>query len=206
VIGAYVAGTTPLHRMPFGAKLAVLVVASVALARVQDWRLLGAALAAVILVYAACGRGLLARLRDLRPLWPMLLAIAVLQLVFESAGVAAAAVLRLLALVTLANLVTYTTTTSQMLETLEPVFGPLRHLGINPRVPALAVAMVLRLVPLLLDLWAEKEEAWRARTGRRLSVRLVPAFLADALALADHLADALDARGFSTTRPRRPPP
>ncbi|MFO1150582.1 MAG: CbiQ family ECF transporter T component [Alsobacter sp.] len=206
MISAYVAGRSWLHRIPFLAKLIVLAGASVALARTQDWRLLSVALAAVLLLYASAGRAMVRRLVDLRPLWPMLLVIAGLQFGFESAGAAAASVLRLLALVALASLVTYTTTLAEMMETLEPAFRPLRWFGLQPRVPALAIALVLRLAPLLLALWADKSEAWRARTNRRLSFRIVPAFLANAMAMADHLAEALDARGFSTTIPRRPRP
>jgi biotin transport system permease protein len=206
VISAYVAGRSWLHRTPFAAKLLVLAVASIALARVQDWRLLAFALAATVLLYASGGRAMLRRLADLRPLWPMLLVIGLLQFAFESGESAAVSVMRLLALVALASLVTYTTTLAEMMETLEPAFRPLRWLGLQPRVPALAIALVLRLVPLLLALWADKAEAWRARTPRRLSFRMLPAFLANALAMADHLAEALDARGFSTTIPRRPRP
>ena len=203
MIGAYVPGRTPLHRLPFAAKLAGLVVVSIALNKLGDWRALALVVAATVALYAALGPPMLRRLADLRPLWPMLLAIAVLQLVFDSPALAAASVLRILALVALSALVTYTTTTTEMLETLEPLFAPLRWVGLNPRVPALAIALVLRLVPMLLDLWAEKEEAWRARSGRRPSVRLVPSFLAAALAMADHLAEALDARGFITARQDR---
>ena len=203
MIGAYVAGRTPLHRLPFGAKLVALLVISIALNRLGDWRVLAFVVAGAVALYAALGPAMLRRLTDLRPLWPMLLAIAELQAVFDGPALAAASVLRIVALVSLSALVTYTTTTTEMLETLEPLFAPLRWVGLNPRVPALAIALVLRLVPMLLDLWTEKEEAWRARTGRRASWRLVPSFLASALAMADHLAEALDARGFVTTRQDR---
>jgi biotin transport system permease protein len=44
--------------------------------------------------------------------------------------------------------------------------------------------------------WRAREEAWKARTQRRVPLRLVAAFVADILQLADRVADALDARGF----------
>jgi biotin transport system permease protein len=202
MIGVYVPGATALHRMGFLWKLAALGGVAVALARTADWRALALACVATLALYAALGRPFLRRLADLRPLWPMLVTIAALQAYFESPAAAAAAVARMLALVALANLVTYTTTTSAMVEALETAFRPLRFFGVNPRAPALAVALTLRFVPTLLGLWEEKTEAWRARTGRRASARLIPSFLAEALRLADDLALALDARGFSLAAPK----
>ena len=67
---------------------------------------------------------------------------------------------------------------------------------------ALAVALVMRFVPVLLTRWRAREEAWKARTRRRVPLTLVAAFLADILQLADHVAEALDARGFDTAAAR----
>lgn len=197
MIGVYVPGASVLHRMGFLWKLAALGGVALGLARIDDWRALALACIATLALHAALGRPFLRRLADLRPLWPMFLTIAALQTFFDSPAAAAAALARMLALVALANLVTYTTTTSTMVEALEAAFRPLRLVGVNPRAPALAVALTLRLVPTLLGLWEEKAEAWRARTGRRASARLIPSFLVEALRLADDLALALDARGFS---------
>lgn len=202
MIGVFVPGATLLHRLPFGWKLAGLAALALALGRVDDWRVMALACLAALAFTAALGPAMRARLADLRPLWPMLAMIGALQWIFDGPAAAALATLRLVALVALANLVAYTTPTSEMLETLETLFEPLRWIGISPRAPALAVALTLRLVPMLLALWEEKAEAWRARTGRRASARLIPTFLAEALALADALALALDARGYAIAEPR----
>jgi biotin transport system permease protein len=55
-------------------------------------------------------------------------------------------------------------------------------------------------VPVLLANWQARAEAWRARTGRRVSIRLVAPFVAETLRLADQVGEALDARGFDATR------
>jgi biotin transport system permease protein len=96
----------------------------------------------------------------------------------------------------LADLVSMTTTMSELMEVLAPALRVLRPLGVNPRKMALAVALVLRFVPVLLTRWRAREEAWRARSRRRVPPRLVAAFVADILQLADRVAEALDARGF----------
>lgn len=196
MIGSYVPGRSLLHRAPVAAKLVGLLVASLAVGRLDDWRALAGLCGVVLVIYAALGRAMWDRLADLRPLWPMLLVVAILQAAVAGFGVAAASVLRILVMVALASLVTYTTTTGAMLETLSHVFRPLRRFGINPAAPALAIALVIRLVPMLLEAWGERQEAWRARTGRRATFRLVAPFLAESLAMADHMAEALEARGF----------
>lgn len=196
MIGAFVPGSSWLHATPFAAKLLALVLFSIALNTVRDPAALALAAMVVLGLYASAGSRMLRRLGDLRALWPMLLVVALLQGWFDGWPVAAATLLRIVALVGFASLVTFTTKTGEMLDTLAPLFAPLRLLGVNPRLPALAIGLVIRLVPMLLELWTARQEAWQARTGRRASIRLIPSFLAEALALADQLAEALDARGF----------
>ena len=199
MIGAFVPGSSWLHSIPFAAKLLALVALSIVLNTVQDPAALALAGMVVLGLYISAGPRMLRRLADLGALWPMLLVVGLLQGWFDGWPVAAATLLRIVALVGFASLVTFTTKTGEMLDTLAPLFGPLRRLGVNPRLPALAIGLVIRLVPMLLELWTTRQEAWQARTGRRASIRLIPSFLAEALALADQLAEALDARGFQTS-------
>ena len=67
--------------------------------------------------------------------------------------------MRLLAMLLLADLVSMTTTMSALMEVLAPALRVLRPLGVNPRKMALAVALVLRFVPVLLTRWRAREEA-----------------------------------------------
>ncbi|MPR08980.1 energy-coupling factor transporter transmembrane component T family protein [Microvirga tunisiensis] len=205
MIAGYLAGPTWLHRVPAGLKLAAVTVLSFLVLPVTDWRVLGAGLVLVLLIYASLGREALQRLALLRPLIPFLLVIALLQGWLETWPAAAASTTRILLMVLVASLVTFTTTMQSMIDALAPVLAPLRRLGFNPRVPALGIALVLRFVPVLLSAWQQREEAWRARTGRRASIRLIPSFIAEALRMADQVAEALDARGFNT-RPSAPHP
>jgi biotin transport system permease protein len=206
MISGYVARRTWLHRVPAVLKLAGVAVASVALLPVDDWRVLAAGLAGVALVYASLGRDVFSRLAMLRPILPILIALALLQGLFQSWPLAAASSLRILLMILIASLATLTTTMQAMMAVVAPLMAPLRLVGINPRAPALAVTLVLRFVPVLLEAWQQREEAWRARTGRRASIKLIPAFIADAMRMADQVAEALDARGFSVSLSRRSSP
>jgi biotin transport system permease protein len=201
VITAYLARRTWLHGVPAGIKLAALAGLSLALAPVDDWRVLALALALVLALYASLGGEAVRRLSALRPLLPLLILIGMIQGATESWAGAAATAARLVLMVLLAELVTMTTTMQGLMDALAPLMRPLRLVGLRPKMLTLAVALVVRFVPVLLARWRCREEAWRARTGRRASLRLVPAFVAETLRLADQVAEALDARGFDGANP-----
>jgi biotin transport system permease protein len=204
MITGYTSGHTWLHRTPAGVKLAILAALSTATMSTHDWRLLSIVLSFTLMIYVSLGREVFRSLILLRPVIPLLLAISFIQGWTVAWNDAAASVMRLLVMITAASLITLTTTMQAMMAALAPMLAPLNHLGVNPRAPALAVALVLRLAPVLLSTWQQREEAWRARTGRRISIRLIPAFLAEALTMADYITEALDARGFDPRVPKRP--
>jgi biotin transport system permease protein len=93
-----------------------------------------------------------------------------------------------------------TTTMQDMMQALMPVLHLLKPFGVNPKKVALAVSLAIRFVPVLSGNWEARAEAWRARTGRKPSWRLVGPFLAETLRMADQVAEALDARGFARRR------
>ena len=197
---------TWLHRVPAGVKLASLALLSVLLLPVGDWRILVGVSAMIAMVYAGFGRAGMARLSLLRPLLPLLVVVGGVQAASGGWNAGAIVTMRLLAMLLLADLVSMTTTMSALMEALAPVFRLLRPLGVNPRKLALAVALVLRFVPVLMTRWRAREEAWKARTHRRIPLRLLAAFVADILQLADRVAEALDARGFDRSAADRHPP
>lgn len=187
---------TPLHRLSAAPKLAALCLVTLLLFRLDDPRPLAAALAAVAAFHLTQGRTFAAHaLRLLRPLWPFLLVIILWHLWLRDPATGTAILLRLVTAVAAANLVTMTTRLSDMIATLETLGRPLRHLGLNPRTFSLSVALVIRFFPVLSTRMAQITESFRARSTRRPGHRiLVPATLA-ALDDADHVAEALRARG-----------
>lgn len=203
MIGGYLAGRSLLHRLPAGVKLIALAVLSILLVPVGDPFILAAALAVVVLFYASFGRPGVARLIQWRPLLPVLALIGALQLWVSSFEVAAASVLRILLMVLLADLVTLSTRLQDMMDALMVVLQPFARLGLDARRLSLAVALVLRFVPVLVAGWHGRAEAWRARSGRRPGLALVGAFFGGALNSADQVAEALEARGFAMSEPPR---
>ena len=185
---------TWLHRVPAGAKLAVLAAVTAGLFLLDGPVRPSLALVAVGALYLSCGL-LRYGLRSLVPLWPFLLVLAVWHGWTGTLAEGGTVALRLVTAVAAANLVTMTTRLTDMVTVLERLAGPLRHLGLPPRTLALALALVIRFIPVLSDRIGTLRHAWAARSARRAGwAILVPATLA-ALDDADRVAEALRARG-----------
>lgn len=183
------------HRIPAGAKLLALSIATLALFLLEPFMLAMATLAVAVL-YLSAGLTFAAQgLRHLRMLWPFLLLIAVWHGVTGQAQAGAATALRLLAALALANFVTMTTRLTDMIAIMTWLLAPLRRLGLSTRAVELAIAMVLRFTPMLVENGQRLAMSWRARSRRRPGWRIVMPMAALALDDADHVAEALRARG-----------
>lgn len=187
---------TRFHRLRAGPKLAGLALATALLLPIGDPWLLALASACVAALYLSEGpRFGLYGLRMLRPLWPFLLVLALWHLATSEPARGLAIGMRMIAAVALANLVTMTTRMDDMIAVIERLARPLARLGLSPRVLAVAVALVVRFVPVMLARFNQLIDAWRMRSTRRPNWRLVLPAVLLALDDADHVADALRARG-----------
>jgi biotin transport system permease protein len=187
---------TPLHRLPAGAKLAALCLVTLLLFRVSGLVPLAFCAMAVAALHGLGGIALLRRgAAAIRPLWPFAAVLVIWHGVTGDLAGGAVILLRLATAVAAANLVTMTTRLDAMIAVIERLAAPLAILGLPPRRLALAIALVIRFIPVLSGRLAQIRDAWRARSpggpGWRI---LVPATLA-ALDDADRVAEALRARG-----------
>lgn len=184
------------HRVPAGAKLLALSALTAGLFAIDRPAAMAAALLAALGLYLTGGPLFLRQgLRHLRPLWPFLLLIALWHGFTGQAQAGAIIALRLLAALALANFVTMTTRLTDMIGVLTWLLAPLRRIGLPTRTIELAIAMVLRFTPMLVENGTRLAMSWRARSARRPNWRLVMPMAALALDDADHVADALRARG-----------
>jgi biotin transport system permease protein len=151
---------------------------------------------AVLALYLTGGAGFArAGLRLLKPLWPFVVIVGAWHLWTRDVTGGVVVILRMLAAVGLANFVTMTTRLSDMIAVFQWLARPFAVFGLSPRRLALAVALVIRFIPVMLDRLAQIGQSWQARSARRPRWRvLVPATLA-ALDDADRVAEALRARG-----------
>ncbi|MGI9155799.1 MAG: energy-coupling factor transporter transmembrane component T family protein [Marmoricola sp.] len=195
-LGLYRPGSSVLHRLPAGAKLALLVLAGAGSVFVRHPWQVGAALAGVVCLYLLAGLSPRVLWAQLRPLWWMVLLLGGFHVLVNGWARAAVVVGVLLGLVLLAALVTLTTRTTAMVEAVVRVLAPLRVVGVDPERIGLLLSLGIRSVPVVAGLAAQVREAQLAR-GRGTSPRAfaVP-LVVRSLRHADALGEALAARGL----------
>lgn len=187
---------TRAHRWPAGVKLGGLCLASTGLFLLPGIGWNAAALALVLGLYAAPGPVFLrAGLRALRVVLPFVVIVLVWHAVTGELRQGIAITLRMVALVALANLVTMTTPLDDMVALLRRLTAPLRRLGLRTAPLELAIPLVIRFTPVLVARAETLAEAWRARSRRRPGWQLVLPLTLQALDDADHVGEALRARG-----------
>ncbi|MGK8507738.1 energy-coupling factor transporter transmembrane component T family protein [Nocardia asiatica] len=196
MIGLYRPGNSPLHRLPAGAKLALLLVSIVAATVfVRTTAQVLVAAAAVAGLFAVAGIPWRVALAQLRPLVWMVLLIAAFQMLITSPERAAVVCGVLVLSVALAALFTLTTRVTNMLDAVTRWLGPLRRAGVDPERIGLLLALAIRCVPLLAGIVHDVAEARRARGLQWSTTALVTPVLVRALRTADAMGDALAARG-----------
>ena len=190
---------TKAHHWSAGLKLAALCLSTLVLFSIDSLVIKSAFLAFVITLYALPGPifmryGLL----KLRILWPFILIVFLWHLWIQELLQGVAIIIRMICAVALANLVTMTTKLSDMIDVVHFLTQPLRRFGLNPRVLELSIALVIRMTPVLLNKGENLGMAWKARSTRRSSWKIILPFTLIALDDADQVAEALRARGGLT--------
>ena len=183
------------HRLPAGVKLATLCLWTVLVFHLTGLMLWLAALFVVALV-ASGGKDFgLTWARMLRPLWPFAVVVLLWHLLTRQPVAATTIILRMGATIGLANAVTMTTQLAQIIAVITRATKPLQRFGLQPKTLSLSVALMIRFLPVLLQRHTQIAEAYRMRSARSPGWRiLIPTLLA-ALDDADHVAEALRARG-----------
>ena len=186
------------HRLPAAAKLIALAAVTIGLFALRGPLALPLAAGAVAVLIATGGPGF-ARdsARMLRPLWPFAVIIGLWHLITRDPSGGAVVLLRMGTAVAAANFVTMTSRLSDMLAAMERALAPLSILGLRPKPLAIAFALVIRFIPVMIARFDALATAFRARSARRPGWRIVMPLTLAALDDAEHVAEALRARGGS---------
>src|SRR5699024_7703759 len=136
MIGLHRPGTSLFHRLPAGVKLLGLLLAGVGSILVRTPTATGVVLGAVLAGYAVARMPVRVLLEMLRPLLLVVVPLGVFQVLVAGWARAVVIVGVIVALVLLANLVTLTTRTSDLVDVVVRVAGPLRRWGSTPSASA----------------------------------------------------------------------
>lgn len=195
-LGLFQPGTSPVHRLPAGPKLAGLAVLGVTLVGWPRWQVALGGLAVVLTV------ALVARLRwresarGLLPILVLLLGIAAFQWWQRGWEVAVQVSAALFALVLAGTVLTATTPGDRLVDLLVRGARPFARLGLRPEMFALAVALMLRTIPALVEIFDEARDAARARGLERSPRAVVVPTAVRTVARAHAVGEALAARGL----------
>lgn len=197
MISLYIPGSTWLHRVPAGAKLLVMALISPLIFMVTQWPWLAVGLLLPLAIAASLGSAGLARLAGLRVLLPVVLGIGVIQAWMMSLDAALLSITRIMLMVMLADLITVTTPMQDMMQAMRPLLRPLEFLGLSPKKLSLAMALMIRFIPVLAAQWSAQREAWQARSHRNPKLRLVAPFVSLAMRRTDRVAESVAARSHA---------
>lgn len=189
-------GTSILHRMPAGAKLAGLAVAALALSLFpHDAWSIGIALSAVCALYAVARLPLRVLAGEVWRLRWLILVLGVALWIFLGPLAAWISTGRVLALVLLAGLLTITTPMGAMLGVLRRMLAPFGRFGVDVDAVSMTLSLTITMIPVVAGFAEQIRDAERAR-GVRLGIRGVVPLLVRTLRHADDVGDALAARGL----------
>ena len=200
LLGLHRPGTTWLHRLPAGAKLAGLLASSIVVVVLRGPVSGLVALTVAALLLSRSGAQLGLTLRALR--WLLLTAALLGAWTAWQSGWprAVEVVADLLALVLLATTLTVTTPVDEVMDAITAGLRPLRRVGVDPEQVGLAFSLMLRAIPSTLVLAEESRAAALARGLERSPRALLVPFVIRVVARARDTGEALHARGIGEDR------
>jgi energy-coupling factor transport system permease protein len=223
VIGQYIPGDSPVHRLDARTKIIILVAYVAALFLASTWPGQGALFLFLVVAMALARLPLPSVVRGLRPLLWLVVITLVLNALMTPGPVAYRILgfitlsqpgidfglqmaVRLLLLFVASSLLTLTTAPVELTDGMESVLGPFRRFGVPAHDIAMMMTIALRFIPTLMT---ETERIMRAQSARgadfehgsltsrlrALVPLLVPLFIS-AFRRADELATAMEARAY----------
>jgi biotin transport system permease protein len=195
-LGTYRPGTTLLHRLPAGPKLALLAAYGIVTVVARGpWTAVGF-LAFSLLLVVWSGMPIRPILRALRPLLPVIVLVTAFQVWQRGWPTAVHVIGDLLALVIAALVFTGTTRIDAMLDAITRGLVPFRRVGVNPEKVALAFSLMIRAIPGILEIAHETRAAAKARGLERSPRALLTPMVIRTVAHAYETGAALHARGI----------
>jgi biotin transport system permease protein len=192
----YVPGTSPLHRPPIGYKYLLLLILTVPALLVGNPAVSLAALVLSLALLASCRTGLRHAWTLPLALWVLVAFLAGYQVLIGRPDLGFVVGANLVTAVYASRILTLTTPGPALIDALVAALRPLERFGVKSDLVGLAVAIMVRSVPLLLDSFDQVRQAARARGRERNLFLLVTPVVVRAVGQAQATGAALAARGL----------
>ncbi|MGY5318667.1 CbiQ family ECF transporter T component [Neomicrococcus lactis] len=196
-IGLFVPGNSVVHRAPLWLKYVFVLGVGVLL---LVWRNPWVSLALVVVSYvffALAG----SRIRrswwvPMRALWWIFVLLGIYQWWLNGWQDVMMVLGTMIAAMQWARLLVLTTPLSELMEGLERVLSPLRYVGLRPAVFSLAIAIMIRSIPMIIGAAQDTVDAANARGLGKNPIALAAPTIITTIATARTTGDALAARGI----------
>jgi len=222
-IGQYFPGDSCIHRLDARTKILLTIGFIVALFLPKNPVGLLAGVLFAAMGYLLSGVPIRMALKSLKPVVPIIVFTAVLNLIFTQGGavlleigpvsvtrrgvlMAAMMIVRILCLITGSSLLTYTTSPIELTDAIESLLSPFKRLHLPVHELAMMMTIALRFIPLLIEetdkimsaqkaRGADMESGGAIRRAKALIPVLVPLFVSS-FRRADELALAMECRCY----------
>ncbi len=195
MIPIHVDGSSLIHRMPAGPKLAAMIGTVALISLTPNGPLLAAWGILVLAGYALAGLLRSQLFRQVHLVRWVIVITVIGQILFVGEAAAVLNTLRIVILILVAALVSLTTRVSDMLETVERLVGRFRRFGADPEAVGTVLMVAITSIPVIASHFQRVREAHRARRARTNIPAMTTTMLILAIKHADELGDALVARG-----------
>lgn len=195
-LGVYVPGRSIIHRASPTLKFVALIVfiVLVTVLPTQPWHTMGA-LAVMFILYAIAGIPPLTAWRQVAPILPIMLFLAAFLWWQNGLLPMLTTFFGLVATVMAASLLTLTTTIEALMEALEANLQPLRRVGVPVDRISLAIALTIRMIPVLFSTAGDALDARKARGADISLLAFGTPLVIRSLRRAQMTGEALMARG-----------
>lgn len=196
LFGTYQPLNTPVHRAPLWSKGSFILLLGLYLAATSHW---GFGLAALTLVLAL---GALAEIpwrswgKALLSLFWLLLILTAYYLVSNKIAAGADVILTLLTMIAASRVLLWSTPLPVLIDGFIWLCTPLKWVGGSPERVGLALALMVRSIPVIMDSWNLIQAAVAARGIKVAPFRLFIPLVIATVAYAQETGDALAARGL----------
>ncbi|WP_237202699.1 energy-coupling factor transporter transmembrane component T family protein [Rothia endophytica] len=196
LFGTYTPLDSPLHRLTLKYKGAFILLLALLLAMTQHWGV-GLGALALVLTLGFCARIPLSHWwQAVRSLWLLLAILTVYYLFSGKVDTGADVLLTLLTMIFASKVLLWSTPMPVIIDGFIWLCAPLRWVGGNPETVGLALALMVRSIPVIMDQWNALTVAVAARGVRINSFRLFTPLVIATVAYAQETGDALAARGL----------
>lgn len=198
LFGTYQPLETPVHRTPLGIKALSLLLLTALLTLTSQWSIAAAVLVIVIALGTLAQIPAMTWVRALRSLAWLL---GFLLLYYWYTGTLARGtdtLLGLLSLLFASKVLLWSTPLPVIIDGFIWLCAPLRYIGGSPQRIGLALALMIRSIPAIIDSWSALHESVTARGLKVSRFRLFIPLVISTVAYAHDTGDALAARGLDS--------